>query len=121
MAPSSMARSPSVIPASLRRVHIAPLDLRDLRLDPASANVAVGVIAGEIATRLIEVEPEIDDGWAVAAPEQGLLKLVCVERHHATGRVGVGCGFRAAPGRAWHRRSPTTPTTSSRLVPTTAT
>ena len=81
----------SVIPASLRHsVHIAPLDLRDLRLDPASANVAVGVIAGEIATRLIEVEPEIDDGWAVAAPERGLLKLVCVERHHATGRVGVG-------------------------------
>ena len=30
------------------------------------------------------------DGWAVAAPERDLLKLVCVERHHATGRVGVG-------------------------------
>src|SRR5215207_3205817 len=81
----------SVIPASLRHsVHIAPLDLRDLRLDPASANVAVGIIAGEISTRLIEIEPEIDDGWAVAAPERGLLKLACVERHHATGRVGVG-------------------------------
>ena len=81
----------SAIPDSLRdTVHIAPLSLRDLRLDPASAKEAVGVIAGEIATRLLAVEPEVRDGWAVAAPERDLLKLVCVERHHATGRVGVG-------------------------------
>ena len=81
----------SAIPDSLRdSVHIAPLSLGDLRLDPAAANVAVGVIPGEIATRLLDVEPEVRDGWAVAAPERDLLKLVCVERHHATGRVGVG-------------------------------
>ncbi len=80
----------SAIPDSLRdSVHIASLTVRDLRLDPASANVAVGVIAGEIATRLLDVEPEVREGWAVAAPERDLLKLVCVERHHATGRVGV--------------------------------
>jgi adenine deaminase len=79
------------IPDSLRdSVHIAPLSVGDLRLDPAAANVAVGVIAGEIATQLLDVEPEVRDGWAVAAPERDLLKLVCVERHHATGRVGVG-------------------------------
>ena len=30
------------------------------------------------------------DGEAVAAPAHDLLKLVCVERHHVTGRVGVG-------------------------------
>ena len=79
------------IPDGLRdSVHIAPLSLRDLRLDPALAKEAVGVIAGEIATRLLEVEPEVRDGSAVAASERDLLKLVCVERHHATGRVGVG-------------------------------
>jgi adenine deaminase len=81
----------SAIPDGLRNsVHIAPLSLGDLRLDPALAQEAVGVIAGEIATRLLEVEPEVRDGSAVAAPERDLLKLVCVERHHATGRVGVG-------------------------------
>jgi len=81
----------SAIPDSLRdSVHIAPLSLGDLRLDPAAANVAVGVIAGEIATRLLDVEPEVRDGWAIATPERDLLKLVCVERHHATGRVGAG-------------------------------
>jgi adenine deaminase len=81
----------NAIPNSLRdSVHIAPLSLRDLRLDSASAKEAVGVIGGEIATRLLGVEPEVRDGWAVAAPERDLLKLVCVERHHATGRAGVG-------------------------------
>jgi adenine deaminase len=81
----------SAIPDSLRdTVHIAPLGLHDLRLDPASAKEAVGVIPGEIATRLLAVESEVRDGCAVAAPERDLLKLVCVERHHATGRVGVG-------------------------------
>ena len=57
---------------------------------PSNAQQAVGAIAGEIATRLLEVEPEIRDGHAVASVPRDLLKLVCVERHHATGRVGVG-------------------------------
>jgi len=79
------------IPAELRdTVHLAPLTLRDLRLRPEDAHVAVGAIPGQIVTRLVEVEPVVRDGWAVAAPERDLLKLVCVERHHATGRVGAG-------------------------------
>jgi adenine deaminase len=81
----------SAIPDGLRdSIHIAPLSPGDLRLAPAAANVAVGVIPGEIATRLLDVEPEVRDGWAISSPERDLLKLVCVERHHATGRVGVG-------------------------------
>jgi adenine deaminase len=80
-----------VVPATLRdTVHLAPLAADDLRLDPAAARQAVGVIPGEIATRLLEVAPVVRDGWAVADPARHLLKLVCVERHHATGRVGVG-------------------------------
>jgi adenine deaminase len=79
------------IPASLRdSMDLAPLSASDLRLDPAAARQAVGVIPGEIVTRLLQVEPVIVDGAAVAAPERDLLKLVCVERHHATGRVGIG-------------------------------
>jgi len=81
------------IPAVLRdTVHLAPLRLADLRLAPEQGRVAVEVVPGQIVTRLIEVEPVVRDGEAVAAPggETDLLKLVCVERHHATGRVGVG-------------------------------
>ena len=80
-----------LIPATLRdSMHLAPLSLADLRLAPDAARQAVGVMPGEITTRLLDVEPETRDGWAAAAPERDLLKLVCVERHHATGRAGVG-------------------------------
>ncbi|MBA3450604.1 MAG: adenine deaminase, partial [Chloroflexia bacterium] len=81
----------SQIPASLREtVHLAPITRQHVRIDPAAARQAVGVIPGEITTKLLNVEPEIVDGWAVADPARDLLKLVCVERHHASGRVGVG-------------------------------
>jgi len=81
------------IPDVLREtVHLAPIRLSDLRLAPDQARVAVEVVPGQIVTRLVEVAPVIENDAAVAAPggETDLLKLVCVERHHATGRVGVG-------------------------------
>ena len=79
------------VPDRLRQtVRLAPLRLSDLRLAPAEATTAVEVVPGQIVTRAVAVEPVVVDGWAVAAPESDLLKLVCAERHHATGRVGVG-------------------------------
>jgi adenine deaminase len=79
------------IPEPLRKtVRLAPLGVRDLRLPAADGRRAVQVIPGEIATELIEVDPVVVDGHAVADPKQDVLKLVCVERHRASGRVGVG-------------------------------
>ncbi len=71
-------------------VKLAPLMRRDLTLEPAAATRAVQVIPGQIVTRCIEVEPAVRDGKAVVDLERDLLKLVCVERHHATGRCGAG-------------------------------
>lgn len=71
-------------------VNIAPVMLRDLRLLPEAARDVVEVVPGQIVTRHARVEPTVRDGLAVADPDRDLLKLVCVERHHATGRVGVG-------------------------------
>jgi adenine deaminase len=71
-------------------VHLAPLRISDLRLSPNGATVAVEVVPDQIVTRLANVTPVIRDGWAVSDPERDLLKLVCVERHRATGRTGVG-------------------------------
>lgn len=94
---------PAVIPDQLRQtVRLAPIGISDLRLAPAAATVAVELIPGQIVTRAVEVTPAIVGGWAVSAPGPGsdLLKLVCVERHHATGRVGVGYvrGFKLRRG-----------------------
>jgi adenine deaminase len=71
-------------------VNVAPVHLSDLRLPAAEATKAVEVIPDQILTRCIEIEPSVVDGLAQAAPERDLLKLACVERHYATGRVGVG-------------------------------
>ena len=83
--------APTVIPAVLQHtVNLAPVQLSHLRLNPADARRAVGVIPGQIVTEYREVEPAIDAGAAVADPARDLLKLVSVERHHATGHTGVG-------------------------------
>lgn len=78
-------------PLGLREtVRIAPIGLDQLRLRPEDAQQAVVAIPGQILTGYERVEPKVEAGWAVADPQRDLLKLVCVERHRATGRVGVG-------------------------------
>ncbi|MCM8748871.1 adenine deaminase [Thermomicrobiaceae bacterium CFH 74404] len=74
----------------LHTVHVAPLALACLQLPAEPKMTAVGAIPGQIVTRKLEVEPKVVNGLAVADPERDLLKLVVVERHRATGRVGVG-------------------------------
>ncbi|HET9014719.1 MAG TPA: adenine deaminase [Thermomicrobiaceae bacterium] len=87
--PTFEARAP--IPDSLRdTVHVAPLDVAALQLPAAPSLVAVGAIPGQIVTRRLEVEPLVADGAVVSDPSRDLLKLAVVERHHRTGRVGVG-------------------------------
>ncbi|MBX6343017.1 MAG: adenine deaminase, partial [Thermomicrobiaceae bacterium] len=76
--------------ALLHTVHVAPLSLEQLRLPAEPQMIAVGAIPGQIVTRKIEVVPTVRDGEAIADPARDLLKLVVVERHRATGRVGVG-------------------------------
>jgi adenine deaminase len=71
-------------------VNVAPVHLSDLRLPAGEATRAVEVIPDQIVTRCLDIEPPVADGLAVADPARGLLKLACVERHHASGRVGVG-------------------------------
>lgn len=79
------------IPVALRdTVHIPDMTPEMLRLRPEAARRAVGTIDGQIVTRLLEIEPKVVDGEAVPDSERDLLKLVCVERHRATGNVGVG-------------------------------
>jgi adenine deaminase len=60
---------------------------------------AIGIVAGQIVTGHIRIEPAIIDGYAQADPTRDILKLACIERHRATGNVGlgfvVGLGLRA--------------------------
>ncbi len=63
----------------------------DLRMkgEPGLVEV-VGIEPGQITTKHLREEAPIRDGEIVADPARDLLKLVVIERHHASGRVGLG-------------------------------
>ena len=80
------------VPAWVRdTVHAAPLADGDLDLGPAGERVRViDLVEGQLITGAAEAAPAVRDGRVVADPARDLAKLAVVERHHATGRVGVG-------------------------------
>jgi adenine deaminase len=59
---------------------------------PAGAGPArvIGVIAGQIVTEDLRLEPAVVDGLVVSDPDRDLLKIAVVERHHGTGNLGLG-------------------------------
>ncbi len=89
-------------PASLRgTVRVAPLAPDALRLpDPHGAMTIIGAIPGQIVTERIVEHPTVRGSEVVADTARDLLKIVVVERHRATGNVGVGLvrGFGLARG-----------------------
>jgi adenine deaminase len=50
----------------------------------------IGLVPGQIVTRRLVEAPTVRDGIAVTDPGRDLLKLAVVERHLASGRVGLG-------------------------------
>ena len=78
-------------PGMTGTVHIGEVSLNDLRMPghPGPVEV-VGVEPGQITTRHLREEAPLRDGAIVADPTRDLLKLVVIERHHASGRVGLG-------------------------------
>lgn len=71
-------------------VSIAPLRRSQLAIPAARVPGAIELISDQIVTRLIEWTPRTNGDLAIADPDNDVLKVVCVDRHHATGRVGVG-------------------------------
>ncbi len=56
---------------------------------PGPARV-IGVVPDQVLTRALAIEPTVRDGEVVCDPGSDLLKLAVIERHHGTGRVGLG-------------------------------
>ncbi len=72
-------------------VHAAPLGGDAFDLGPAAERVRViEIVPGQLITIAAQDRPALRDGRVVADPARDLAKLAVVERHHATGRVGVG-------------------------------
>ncbi len=72
-------------------IHLGPLDAARLRMagQPGLVEV-VGIEPGQITTQRLRVEAPLVNGEIVADPARDLLKLVVIERHHASGQIGLG-------------------------------
>jgi adenine deaminase len=94
--------APAVPPHVVQTVRSAPVTAADLALDAdGAARVRViEIVPEQLITLSREVSPTVAGGEVVADPERDLAKIVVIERHHATGRVGRGLvtGFGLADG-----------------------
>lgn len=50
----------------------------------------IGIIPDQIITRSLAIQPKTAKGLVVADPDRDVLKMAVVERHRATGNVGLG-------------------------------
>ncbi len=74
-----------------KTIHIGTFTEQDVRIAGKAGPVEIiGINKGQITTAHLREEAPVRDGEIVADPERDLLKLIVVERHHATGRVGRG-------------------------------
>jgi adenine deaminase len=81
----------TTFPGVTETIHLGEISLRDLRMPGRPGPVEIiGIEPGQITTRHLREEAPLRDGEIVADPARDLLKLVVIERHHASGRVGLG-------------------------------
>jgi adenine deaminase len=75
----------------MHSVNIKPFDVSALKL-PAKVETCpvIEVVPGQIITRSRNEKMAVKDGFIEADPARDILKLVVVERHNATGRIGRG-------------------------------
>jgi adenine deaminase len=70
-------------------MNVAPLTRDALAIRDVTGRIRViDVVPGQLVTRQLIADPPVRDGEVVADPERDLAKLVVVERHRASGRVG---------------------------------
>lgn len=50
----------------------------------------IGLVPDQILTRQLLLEPAVRDGVVISDIGRDILKLAVVERHHGTGRIGLG-------------------------------
>ncbi len=86
-----LAKSPAKIslPRSTMNLSYAPKNFV-VKANGTRKIRVIEIVPDQIVTKEIILAPKIEHGQVVADPSRDILKLVVVERHRATGNVGVG-------------------------------
>jgi adenine deaminase len=74
-----------------KSMHFSPLGPQsfEIRAEDGLARV-IGIVPHQIITRSLRLPPKTVVGKVVSDPERDILKMAVVERHRATGNVGLG-------------------------------
>jgi adenine deaminase len=72
-------------------VNLGPVDETSFRIPSGPKRIrAIRVIPAQLLTGADTVDACVRDGQLVADPSRDLVKIAVLERHHASGRVGLG-------------------------------
>ncbi len=84
--------APIAVPEWAKRtVHVAPFVLDDLAIPwQGGAARVIGLVPGQISTASLREEIPSREGYARSDPARDLAKIVVLERHLETGRIGKG-------------------------------
>ena len=87
--PAAAIPSPPVPACVKNSVHAAAVSERDLQLKTQAFMPVIETVPHQLVTRLVYRAVPCDENGCFVARD-GLNKLAVIERHHATGHVGVG-------------------------------
>jgi adenine deaminase len=77
--------------SAMHTVNIKPLTPDSFRIPGRSGSVRIiGLVPHQVTTELLMEDAPLRNGEVVADPGRDILKLAVVERHHATGNIGLG-------------------------------
>jgi adenine deaminase len=72
-------------------VNIKPFDVSALRLKASGeSQPVIEAVPGQIITRMVREKVRAENGYVVPDTGRDILKLAVVERHRATGNIGLG-------------------------------
>ena len=71
-------------------VRIRPVVPEDFAVRASGSVRAIGLVPDQVVTESLVRDPLVEGGLALADPEGDLAKIAVVERHLATGRIGIG-------------------------------
>lgn len=96
-----LAPPPADVPLPRSTMNLRYDASRDFAIPAAPGRIRViEIVPNQIVTKEVIASPKIEGGMLMADPAQDIMKLVVVERHRATGNVGVGFvrGFKLKQG-----------------------
>ena len=72
-------------------VRVQPISAGDFAIPWNGGRARViGLVEDQVVTEELIEEPTVVDGQAVSDPDRDLAKIAVIERHHGTGRIGLG-------------------------------